>query len=337
MGSNGILVSLCFPTCNRGQMIKSILDHYLSCSEFDCKVEIVISDNASTDSTKQLVTDYILDNPTRHIRYYRNDTNIGTLNFFESMKHAQGKYIKLCNDYLYIDDEGLKTIKDFVAQTPDNVALFFYDNLRERNNGCVRLHNVDKFIHLVNNKMTWISNFGCWKRDILTLEAYTKSEPKVNGHIIQTAFWSLFLVDSYEETIIVDFHSNHCLPVPNSKRVLTYNFFTPHVVYYYDLIDDYVKQGKVTKQTILLDKERLLSDFVGNKIVEYLILRRNCPYDLSGSWSLIFKYFGKIPYFYYIIPRQALYAVLYLPLRKKAIWFLKKMGIFEQCKKLLKK
>lgn len=57
MGSNGILVSLCFPTCNRGQMIKSILDHYLSCSEFDCKVEIVISDNASTDSTKQLVTD----------------------------------------------------------------------------------------------------------------------------------------------------------------------------------------------------------------------------------------------------------------------------------------
>lgn len=27
MGSNDILVSLCFPTCNRGQMIKSILDH----------------------------------------------------------------------------------------------------------------------------------------------------------------------------------------------------------------------------------------------------------------------------------------------------------------------
>lgn len=318
-------------------MIKNILNHYLECSEFDDQVEIVISDNASTDDTELIVQEFVQSNPTKQIRYYRNNRNIGTLNFFEAISHAEGRYAKMFNDYLYVDNEGLKILKEHIRDTSETKALFFYDNLRGTNKAKVLLRGVDRFVHLVNNKMTWISNFGCWKKDIPLLKRYTEQEPKVNEYLIQTAFWSLYMVNQYKETIIVDFHSNHCLPIPNSKRVLTYNFFTPHVVYYYDLINSYVIKGLVTKDTILFDKKRLLSDFVGMKIVEYLILRKECPYDLTGSWSLIFKYFGRIPYFYYIIPKLTIYQAVYIPVKNVAKQVLKKMGIFEQCKKLLKK
>ena len=337
MEKNEIILSLCVPTCNRAGMIDAVLHYYLDCSEFDCQVELVISDNASTDDTQQIVEDFIEKYPNKNINYHRNEKNIGTLNFFEAMSLARGKYAKLCNDYLYVDNVGLKCMKDKIMNTSEDVALFFYDSLRDQNLGCFTINNVDAFIKLVNNKMTWVSNFGCWTKDIPLLAEYTNNEPKVNRYIIQTAFWALYIVDHYQEAHVVDFRSNHCLPVPNSKRALKYNFFTPHVVYYYDLINDYAQKGLVTKETIRFDKKRLLSDFVGYKIVEYLVLHKDCPFDLQGSWKLICKYFGSIPYFYYIIPKITLVMGVYIPMKNKTKILLKKLGLLEQCKKWIKK
>lgn len=337
MENKEILVSLCIPSFNRDYILKYALNYYVGCPEFDENMEIVICDNASTDSTQQVVSDFIQKYPSKNISYYRNETNIGAKNFMESIRHAKGKYAKLCNDYLYIANEGLKQIKDYVKKTKESTGLFFYDHLRDANDGFVSLSSVDAFVHLVNNKVTWLSNFGCWTKDIPALYEYTKSNYKVDEYIIQIAFWALYLVDHYKETHVVDFRHNQCFPLPNSKRVMRYNFFTPHVVYYYDMINDYAKEGKVLEETILFDKKRLLSDFVGMRIVDYLILKKDCPFDLTGSWSLIFKYFGKIPYFYYIIPRLTLVMGVYWPFRSIAKTALKKLGLFEMCKKLLKK
>lgn len=337
MEKNEIILSLCVPTCNRGRMLDYVLHYYLSCTEFDNQVELVISDNASIDNTQQIVADFIEKHPNKNIKYYRNERNIGTLNFLEAISHARGKYAKLCNDYLYIDNIGLKYMKDMIKNTNAEIALFFYDSLRDISLDYISVNNVDAFIKLVNNKMTWVSNFGCWRKDIPLLAEYTNDEPKVNSYIIQTAFWALYLVDHYKESHVVDFRNNHCLSVPNSKRALKYNFFTPHVVYYYDMIHDYAIEGKVSQATILFDKKRLLSDFVGYKIVEYLILHKDCPFDLKGSWKLIFKYFGGIPYFYYIIPKLTFIRGVCYPMKEKAKKVLRILGLFEQCKKMWNK
>ena len=212
-------------------------------------------------------------------------------------------------------NEGLKVLKENIRNTSEDTGLFFYDHLRQKNNGSIMVKNVDEFIHLVNNKITWVSNFGCWTKDIQVLGEYSKSNPKVDNHIIQISFWALYLVDHYNKTNVVDVHWNRGLAVPNSKRVLTYNFFTPHVVWYYDLINDYAMLGKVRPETIDFDKKRLLSDFVGNKIVEYLILKKPCAFDLSGSWKIVMEYFGSLPYFYYIIPITTLKLGLINPIK----------------------
>ena len=312
---NKVLLSICIPTCNRGSILDTVILNYITNEEFDDSVELVIGDNASTDNTEEIVKEIIKKYPSKKISYYKNDENIGAKNFFAVISRAKGKYAKMSNDYIYMTNEGLKVLKENIRNTSEDTGLFFYDQLRQKNRGAVMVQNVDEFIHLVNNKITWISNFGCWTKDIQALGEYTKSNPKVDEHIIQISFWALYLVDHYNKTKVVDVHWNRGLSIPNSKRVLTYNFFTPHVVWYYDLINDYAKLGKVKPETIVFDKKRLLSDFVGNKIVEYLILKKPCAFDLSGSWKIVMEYFGSLPYFYYIIPITTLKLGLINPIK----------------------
>ena len=312
---NKVLLSICIPTCNRGSILDTVILNYITNEEFDDSVELVISDNASTDNTEEIVKEIIKKYPSKKISYYKNEENIGAKNFFAVISRAKGKYAKMSNDYIYMTNEGLKVLKENIRNTSEDTGLFFYDHLRQKNRGAVMVQNVDEFIHLVNNKITWISNFGCWTKDIQALGEYTKSNPKVDEHIIQISFWALYLVDHYNKTKVVDVHWNRGLSIPNSKRVLTYNFFTPHVVWYYDLINDYAKLGKVKPETIVFDKKRLLSDFVGNKIVEYLILKKPCAFDLSGSWKIVMEYFGSLPYFYYIIPITTLKLGLINPIK----------------------
>lgn len=312
---NKVLLSICIPTCNRGSILDTVILNYITNEEFDDSVELVISDNASTDNTEEIVKDIIKKNPSKKISYFKNDENIGAKNFFAVISRAKGKYAKISNDYIYMTNEGLKVLKDNIRNTSEDTGLFFYDHLRQKNNGSIMVKNVDEFIHLVNNKITWVTNFGCWTKDIQELGEYTKSNPKVDDHIIQISFWALYLVDHYNKTKVVDVHWNRGLSIPNSKRALTYNFFTPHVVWYYDLINDYAKLGKVKPETIVFDKKRLLSDFVGNKIVEYLILKKPCAFDLSGSWKIVMEYFGSLPYFYYIIPITTLKLGLINPIK----------------------
>ena len=312
---NKVLLSICIPTCNRGSILDTVILNYITNEEFDDSVELVISDNASTDNTEEIVKEIIKKYPSKKISYYKNDENIGAKNFFAVISRAKGKYAKISNDYIYMTNEGLKVLKENIRNTSEDTGLFFYDNLRQKNNGSIMVQNVDEFIHLANNKITWLSNFGCWKKDIQELGEYTNSNPKVDDHIIQMSFWALYLVDHYNKTKVVDIHWNRAHAVPNSKRVIIYNFFTPHVVWYYDLINDYAKLGKVKPETIVFDKKRLLSDFVGNKIVEYLILKKPCAFDLSGSWKIVMEYFGSLPYFYYIIPITTLKLGLINPIK----------------------
>ena len=48
------LLSICIPTFNRGNILNDVLNNYVNNPQFDNEVEIVISDNASTDITAEI-------------------------------------------------------------------------------------------------------------------------------------------------------------------------------------------------------------------------------------------------------------------------------------------
>ena len=48
------ILSLCIPTYNRANILEKTISIIVSCRSFDSDVELVISDNCSTDNTRQV-------------------------------------------------------------------------------------------------------------------------------------------------------------------------------------------------------------------------------------------------------------------------------------------
>jgi len=98
MMSSAPVVSLCIPVYNTERFIAAAVMSALSQTYQD--VEVVIVDNASTDTTPQILAGFT----DPRIRVSRNDENIGAAgNFNRAVSLARGRYLKvLCaDDVLY--------------------------------------------------------------------------------------------------------------------------------------------------------------------------------------------------------------------------------------------
>lgn len=84
-------VSVGIPVYNGENYLAEALDSLLAQTFTD--FEIIVSDNASTDSTEEIVQTYMARTPK--IRYYRNETNLGAAkNYNVLVTYAQGEYFK---------------------------------------------------------------------------------------------------------------------------------------------------------------------------------------------------------------------------------------------------
>ncbi len=91
------LVTLLVPVYNRKHLIGECLDSALRQTMPD--LEVVITDNASTDGTWEICQDYA--KRDSRIRLFRNDTNLGPVkNWMRGLEEARGQYAK----FLYSDD-----------------------------------------------------------------------------------------------------------------------------------------------------------------------------------------------------------------------------------------
>jgi abequosyltransferase len=109
-------LSICIPTYNRAEFLKECLESVL-CSAKGCehRIDIVVSDNASTDNTADIIHALQRENPG--IRYHRNKENIGALrNFHVLASMAFGKYI-----WIFGDDDKMEEIA--IRSALEKVAL----------------------------------------------------------------------------------------------------------------------------------------------------------------------------------------------------------------------
>ena len=86
-----LLVSICIPTYNRVDALKRCVDSIIQNKYYSPEsIEIVISDNCSTDGTQEYVQGVVA-NRNCNILYNRNENNIGgDLNFIKVLSIAHG-------------------------------------------------------------------------------------------------------------------------------------------------------------------------------------------------------------------------------------------------------
>jgi glycosyltransferase involved in cell wall biosynthesis len=116
---NKYLLSICIPTFNRSSYLNINLQ-YLSSQPDINQVQIVISDNCSTDDTKSVVDKY----NNLNIKYSKNKENFGLCDNIDlAINQADGKYVWLMGD----DDVLMNNSIPYVLKllTSDNINLFF--------------------------------------------------------------------------------------------------------------------------------------------------------------------------------------------------------------------
>lgn len=88
-------LSFCIATFNRAAFLGATLEKIVTQATAEC--EIVVSDNASTDNTEQVVSDY--KRRFEHLRYLKQDTNVGPdRNFDRAVSLAGGEFCWLMGD-----------------------------------------------------------------------------------------------------------------------------------------------------------------------------------------------------------------------------------------------
>ena len=91
------LLTIAIPTYNRAACLRELLSVLIGQLKNETRVELIISDNASSDETPTVVRDFI--SRGLQVRYMRNAQNIGPdANFLQCFEQARGKYIWLFSD-----------------------------------------------------------------------------------------------------------------------------------------------------------------------------------------------------------------------------------------------
>lgn len=120
-------ISIVCITYNQAHLIESALNGFLE-QKVSCNIEIVIHDDASTDSTPELLRNFYLKHPDKVTLLLQEENQ----NSFDDVditcicaSHASGKYIALCEgDDYWIDPYKLQKQYDALEANPDLSASF---------------------------------------------------------------------------------------------------------------------------------------------------------------------------------------------------------------------
>jgi len=104
-----MLLSICIPTYNRSQYLQSCLNSILCQLDEDMDIEIIISDNDSSDDTEKISRPYLTN---AKLKYFKQSSNIGaTKNFLKLVeKYAQGEFCWIVGDDDFLKQGALKEV-----------------------------------------------------------------------------------------------------------------------------------------------------------------------------------------------------------------------------------
>ena len=122
------LLSICIPTYNRHLLLintVNMLIHQINGNSLNDHVEIIISDNASTDDTLGSCKVLVENNLNVSIRHFRNPSNIGfDRNCLAATKFASGEFVWLMSDDDKLNDDAIIKIYDSLKENSDVVFAF---------------------------------------------------------------------------------------------------------------------------------------------------------------------------------------------------------------------
>jgi abequosyltransferase len=208
------LLTIAIPTYNRYKFLMECLQHVIP--QIDCDMEILVCDNASTDSTYDEMIKMVIKYP--FIKYIRNNVNIGPDgNFLKCLKEGTGKYIHILSDDDILLDKSVSKIRKCMAIRNDYSLIFLnHTSFEGEFDLCKCLINAfpikddkefsskDEFVEYIGIYATFVSAM-IFNKDIF--DRIDKPEQYIGTYLFQSHI--LYRIVSLKEDILLI--ANSCI------------------------------------------------------------------------------------------------------------------------------
>lgn len=276
----GILLSLCLPTYNRARCLREQFKRILAISPEDRKsIEIIVSDNCSTDDTPNVVQEYRNQIP---FTYLRNQQNLGAdRNFLQCLHNARGKYVWLLGDDDFLQTEYLSELLNQL-ETHD----FGLVHIRVKGKDSKKFHvydSVGEFLCQIAVQITFMSS------NIVnaSLISQVSLEKYFDTYLLQVPLYLQSAI-KFNENLIVN------LPVFDSgaetKNNGGYNLFEVFVKNLTSMYENY-EENVFSERSLLIIKNHI-SDFVFPYYLNHILLKKHTNLQLTDAKKYIKKYLG---------------------------------------------
>lgn len=261
------LLTIAIPTWNRASSLDKALDHLLNQIEYFKKyIEVIISDNASSDNTSEIVNKHIALHPKMNIIHNRNIVNIHFYgNFKKCRELSSGKFMWLLSD------------DDFVCS---HVVSELVENLKEKEDYAM--------IYLKND-----ISMNFFKKYIITGEQLIEKETYNIGLISSVIFLNdkendKFLFNRYSNSPFIGFIfmlnsfnfkksllvlQGNCLLAANQES--TANDFFEIFVNGMEHVIDYMRFINISKKIITNFRKSYLLNFIRPSYIIYKVEKKN--------------------------------------------------------------
>ncbi len=169
-------LSICIPTYNRASVLEKTLESITANPVFAAAsdIEVVVSDNASTDNTEEVVARFAALHQDR-VRYFRNTTNVFDQNFEIALRQGRGTFLKLANDSLCWSPEGLAHVHELIGACEKiKPVLFFLNGARPTPDPVLVVQKPDELLAAASFQLTWIGAFGIWREHLERLHDFSR-------------------------------------------------------------------------------------------------------------------------------------------------------------------
>jgi len=285
-------LSICIPTYNRSLYLAECLNSiFQSMVGYESYIEIIISDNASTDNTKQVLDAILIAYPW--IQYYRHETNIGAeRNFYHLLTLARGDYVWILGDDDKIEVGAIKKIMPHL-QFQNSLIICNYSvwgksfSYQKRKKSYLNSDYIfddpNRLLKCFNIQLGYISSIIV-KTSLFKQLSYTEYEKYVDyGH---SFLYSVYVIAS-NKNYTVSYLSPPiiCNRSGNSNNYDWYKVMVAGTTHVFEALSKY----GYSSQAISIAKKKILKDIV---IPQFFYMKLDANYDIKFVYKFCKSYYA---------------------------------------------
>jgi glycosyltransferase involved in cell wall biosynthesis len=309
------VLTIAIPTYNRSRYLELCLGQiFKQIQQHESLVEIIISDNCSTDDTAEVVQSYA--NKGLSFRYVHNEENIGAdRNFVQCFTLAGGTYVLILGDDDVLLDGALDKIITVLTSGEYGLVYvnsygFSADHLlespRKQRTGTVVYTETKEMIERVNYWLTFASGNIVNKT---VLDEDLNASEFVDTNLVQLNWVLSALFNARENAVIEDY-----LIAYKSANTGGYRLCQVFGENINRIFSRFIERG-VDKRYFDVINSRLVQTFFPNLIVIQRRARGGFDFEAEDYFTALRQVFGGYPAFWLVtVP------ALKLPVKLASLW-----------------